>query len=210
LAPRRPRLTGCAFSSTVRFVIRSFIAIELDHQVIDKISAAIDQLQSRISGIRWVSAANFHLTLKFLGAVEQEQISRIGAMLDAELCPFPRITINAKGLGVFPDPRRPRILWVGLAGIQLASLVSRVESALQPLGFAPETRDFKPHLTIGRWRQTDRAAKNLGPALESWQEYDFGATHVGEVILFQSVLKPQGAIYTRLKTVTLNNDQPQS
>jgi 2'-5' RNA ligase len=184
-------------------VIRAFIAVEIDPQVIDKISAAITELKSRVSGVRWVGAANFHLTLKFLGDVEEAQIDRIGAALEEQLHPFPRFTINAKGLGVFPDLRRPRILWVGLAGIELASLVSRLESALEPLDFAPEKRSFTPHLTIGRWRQTERASKTLGQALESWKDYQFGVTNIDEMILFQSKLNPKGAIYTKLKTVTL-------
>jgi 2'-5' RNA ligase len=184
-------------------VLRAFIAVEIDPEVIGKISTAITELKSRVSGVRWVAPTNFHLTLKFLGDVEEAQINRIGATLEEQFHPFPRFTINAKGLGVFPDFRRPRILWVGLAGIELASLVSRLESALEPLGFAPEKRSFTPHLTIGRWRQTERASKTLGQALESWKDYQFGVTNIDEMILFQSKLNPKGAIYTKLKTVTL-------
>jgi 2'-5' RNA ligase len=187
-------------------VIRAFIAVEIDHRVIDKISAAINELKSQVLGIRWVAAANIHLTLKFLGNVDDAQVDRIGAALEEQLHPFPRFTINAKGLGVFPDLRRPKILWVGLAGIELASLALRLESALQPLGFAPEERSFTPHLTIGRWRQTDRASKTLGQSLESWKGYQFGATDVDKVILFHSTLKPEGAIYTKLKTVMLTSE----
>jgi RNA 2',3'-cyclic 3'-phosphodiesterase len=184
-------------------VIRAFIAVEIDPKVIDKISAAINQLKSRVPGVHWVAATNFHLTLKFLGDVEEAQINQIAATLEEQFHPFPRFTINAKGLGVFPDFRRPKILWVGLAGIELSSLVSRLESALEPLGFAPETRSFTPHLTIGRWRQTERVSKTLEPVLESWKDYQFGVTNTDEVILFQSKLTPKGAIHTKLKTVTL-------
>jgi 2'-5' RNA ligase len=104
-------------------VIRAFIAVEIDSQVVAKISAAITELKSRVPGVHWVAPTNIHLTLKFLGNVEEEQIDRIGAALEEQIHPFPRFTINAKGLGVFPDLRRPRILWVGLAGIELESLV---------------------------------------------------------------------------------------
>jgi 2'-5' RNA ligase len=187
-------------------VIRAFIAVEIDPRVIDHISAAITELKSRVPAVRWVTPTNFHLTLKFLGDVEEAQINRIGAALEEQLHPFPRFTINAKGLGVFPDSRRPRILWVGLAGIELASLVSRLESALEPLDFAPEKRNFTPHLTVGRWRQTERAPKTLRQTLEEWKDYPFGSTRVDEVILFQSVLKPERAIHARLRTVTLKND----
>jgi 2'-5' RNA ligase len=187
-------------------VIRAFIAIDIDPQVRENISHAIGQLRSQVLGVRWIAPANFHLTLKFLGDIEQAQIETIGAVLKERLRPFPRFTINAKGLGVFPDLRRPRIMWIGLAGNELATLAAQVESALLPLGFAPEKRNFTPHLTVGRWRQTDRPSKTLGQELESLKDYQFGASNVDEVILFQSVLKPEGAIYTRAKAVTLRSD----
>jgi 2'-5' RNA ligase len=188
-------------------VIRAFIAIDIDPQVRENISRAIGPLRSQVLGVRWIAPANFHLTLKFLGDIEQAQIETIGAVLKERLRPFPRFTINAKGLGVFPDLRRPRIVWIGLAGNELTTLAAQVELALLPLGFAPEKRNFTPHLTIGRWRQTDRPSKTLGQELESLKDYQFGASSVDEVILFQSVLKPEGAIYTRAKAVTLRNDR---
>lgn len=187
-------------------MIRAFIAIDIDPQVRENITRAIGQLRSRVLEVRWIAPANFHLTLKFLGDIEQTQIEAIGAALEERLRPFPRFTINAKGLGVFPDLRRPRIMWIGLAGNELTTLAAQVELALLPLGFAPEKRNFTPHLTIGRWRQTDRPSKTLGQDLESLKDYQFGASNVDEVILFQSVLKPEGAIYTRAKSVTLRND----
>jgi 2'-5' RNA ligase len=188
-------------------VIRAFIAIEIDPQVSRRISSAIDQLRSQMTGVRWTAADNFHLTLRFLGDVDDAQIDPIGAALEDHLHLFPRFSINAKGLGVFPDMRRPRILWVGLAASELASLASELQSALERFGFAAEKRSFTPHLTIGRWRQIDRAPKSLGTSLESWKNYQFGATNVDEVILFQSLLNPKGAVHTRLKTVTLKNKQ---
>jgi RNA 2',3'-cyclic 3'-phosphodiesterase len=188
-------------------LIRAFIAVEIDPQVIGRISSAIDQLRSQIFGVRWAAAENFHLTLRFLGDVEEARIDAIGAALEDHLHLFPRFSINAKGLGVFPDMRRPRVLWVGLAASELASLVSELQSTLERFGFAAETRSFTPHLTIGRWRQIDRAPKSLGPSLESWKDYPFGATNVDEVILFQSLLNSKGAVHTRLRTVTLKNKQ---
>ena len=187
-------------------MIRAFIAIDIDPQVRENITRAIGQLRSRVLEVRWIAPANFHLTLKFLGDIEQTQIEAIGAAFEERLRPFPRFTINAKGLGVFPDLRRPRIMWIGLAGNELTTLAAQVELALLPLGFAPGKRNFTPHLTIGRWRQTDRPSKTLGQELASLKEYQFGASNVDEVILFQSVLKPEGAIYTRAKAVTLRND----
>ena len=187
-------------------MIRAFIAIEIDPVTASQIAAAIEQLKARSAAIRWVGAGNFHLTLKFLGNIDESKIEPIGAALSDALRPFPRLTINAKGLGVFPNPKRPRVVWVGLVGSQLVSLQAKVESALTPLGFAPEEKNFTPHLTIGRWRRGERADRSFEQELGTWSDREFGATSIDEVILFQSDLKPAGAIYRRLKVVTLKHD----
>jgi len=187
-------------------VIRAFVAVTLDRKVIDEIAAASARLQREIDGVRWVASGNFHLTLKFLGNIDEAKIDPLGDALRKELHLFPRFTINAKGLGVFPGPGRPRVLWVGLTGDRLVSLASRVESALEPLGFAPESRQFTPHLTIGRWRESERAPKALGRRLENWQAHDFGLSNVESVKLIQSVLKSDGASYHELITVPLGAD----
>jgi RNA 2',3'-cyclic 3'-phosphodiesterase len=184
-------------------VIRAFIAIEIDSQTVKNISERLAGLKPLLPDIRWVPPANYHLTLKFLGTVEEAQIGPVTAALERVLHPFPRFTINAKGLGVFPDAKRPRILWVGLEGKELVDLALRVETALDPLGFAAEKREPKPHLTIGRWRHFDGSSKKLAADLESWKNHEFGASTVAEVVFFQSVLKPQGAVYHRLKVVVL-------
>jgi 2'-5' RNA ligase len=190
-------------------VIRAFVAVDLEPQTVQRIAEAIDRLRPRIPGIRWLPPANFHLTLKFLGDVDEAKIEPIATALEREFCPFSCFTINAKGLGVFPDLKRPRILWVGLVGDELNALASRVEKALIPFGFAAERRAFTPHLTVGRWREFNGSSKELGNEVEKWQGHDFGRSNVDEVILFQSVLKPEGAVYRRLKTVALTQKAPQ-
>lgn len=183
--------------------MRAFIAVELDRQVIDKIAAVTDQLKSALAGIRWVAKTNFHLTLKFLGNIGDAQVDPIDEALQGQFRLFPRFTINAKGLGVFPERGRPKILWVGLTGNELAGLAAKVQSSLLPLGFAPEQRSFTPHLTIGRWRDSDRAPRTLKQELERWRNCTFGHSVVNEVILMQSVLKADGAVYHRLKVISL-------
>jgi len=187
-------------------VIRAFIAVDLDPQVIERIYSAVDDLKARIPAIRWLPKTNLHLTLKFLGNVEETQIDPLIAVLQEQLRPFPRCTINAKGLGVFPDLRRPKILWVGLAGSGLIQLAAKVDLSLLPFGFAPEKRPFTPHLTIGRWRQFDRPPKTLGQELESRRDFEFGTCTVEQIILFQSVRKPEVATYCQLTTVQLGNE----
>jgi len=190
-------------------VIRAFVAVDLEPQTIQQIAEAIAQLRPRMPGIRWLPPTNFHLTLKFLGDIDEAKVAPIAAALESDLYPFSCFTINAKGLGVFPDLKRPRILWVGLVGGELNALASRVEKALAPFGFAPERRAFTPHLTVGRWRQFSGSPKKLGDEIEKWQGHDFGRSNVDEVVLFQSVLKPEGAVYRPLKTVALTKEAPQ-
>ena len=190
-------------------MIRAFVAVDLEPQTVQKIAETIARLRPRMPVIRWLPPTNFHLTLKFLGDIEEAKVAPIAAALERELYPFSCFTINAKGLGVFPDLKRPRILWVGLVGGELNALASTAEKALVPFGFAAEKKTFTPHLTIGRWRQFNGSPKELGDEIEKWRGHDFGRSNVDEVLLFQSVLKPEGAVYRPLKTVALTKKAPQ-
>ena len=184
-------------------MIRAFIAVDLDDPVIEKVCNVVEILKPRITEIRWLRKENLHLTLKFLGNIAESQVEPITAALRHPLGIFSPCTISAKGLGVFPDFRRPKILWVGLTGDQLVQLAAEIESALMPLGFTPENRAFTPHLTIGRWREGSRPAKNLRQEIDSLNDFEFGACAVRQIVLFQSVLKPEGASYSELKTIQL-------
>jgi len=187
-------------------VIRAFIAVDLDDPVIEKICNVIEILNSRLTEIRWLRKENLHLTLKFLGNIAESQVEPITAALRHPLGLFSPCTISAKGLGVFPDFRRPKILWVGLTGDQLVQLAAEIESALMPIGFTPENRAFTPHLTIGRWREGSRPAKNLRQEIDSLNDFEFGACAVRQIVLFQSVLKPEGASYSELRTIQLGTE----
>lgn len=185
-------------------MIRAFLAVALESQVIAKIGDVIERLKPEIPGVRWVPIDKLHVTLKFLGDIDEALVESIGAALNRQLRLFPRCTINAKGLGVFPGLKRPRILWVGLAGSQLVSLALKIESALEPMGFVPEARAFTPHLTIGRWRQSATAPQSLAQQLNQWQTYDFGPSRIDHVKLIQSVLNPDGASYSELTVIRLS------
>jgi len=187
-------------------VIRAFIAVDLDDPVIEKVCNAVEILKPRITEIRWLRKENLHLTLKFLGNIAESQVEPITAALRHPLGLFSPCTISAKGLGVFPDFRRPKILWVGLTGDQLVQLAAEIESALMPIGFTPENRAFTPHLTIGRWREGSRPAKNLRQEIDSLNDFEFGACAVRQIVLFQSVLKPEGASYSELRTIQLGTE----
>jgi RNA 2',3'-cyclic 3'-phosphodiesterase len=184
-------------------VIRAFVAIQIDPKTVENISAAVARLKTQMPGVRWVAQENIHLTLKFLGEVDEARVDPIARSLEDAIRPFPRFIINAKGLGVFPDLKRPRIVWVGLISRRLSALASAVERAFESLGFEPEKRDFAPHLTIGRWRDSKGSKRSLVEAIENWKDYEFGQSVVEKAILFQSVLKPEGAVYQVLRAVAL-------
>jgi 2'-5' RNA ligase len=187
-------------------MIRAFIAIEVDRPVLQKIAEATDFLRATIPGIRWTRHESRHLTLKFLGDIDDSRVESIDQALERELSLFPRFTINAKGLGVFPDARKPRILWVGVEGNPLVKLAERVDIALATLGFERERRSFTPHLTIGRWRALTRSDADLHRLLEQWRERDFGGCAVDEVVLFRSILGNKSAEYRRLNVVRLGDN----
>lgn len=186
-------------------MIRAFIGIRIDPSVARTISEARTELKAKLSAIRWVGLGNLHFTLKFLGPIEETKEKLIAEALEKAVRPFPRFAILARGMGVFPDIRRARVLWVGLEEGKLASLAAAVEGALEPVGFAREKREFRPHLTIGRWRDFKGTPELLRGELESWREYDFGQSWVDEVVFFQSVLRPEGAIYHPLSVIRLSN-----
>ncbi len=185
-------------------MIRAFIAVRIDPGVAERIASTESELDRLLKGIRWVKTDHLHLTLKFLGAVDEDNIAPIEDALEVALRAIPRFSVACRGLGVFPDIRRARVLWAGLAGGPLVRLAAVVNEALGALGFAREAREFKPHLTIGRWREPPRQADLLREEIDRRREHDFGASPVDEVIFFQSVLQPAGAVHTPLKIFPLS------
>jgi RNA 2',3'-cyclic 3'-phosphodiesterase len=188
--------------------IRAFIAIELSGEV----KKALTQLQSRLKSgsrtpVKWTDPEGTHLTLQFLGNIDAGKVSRITAAMEAAVSDIRPFRLIISGMGVFPSPARVRVVWVGLKGDVeiLASLQKRVEEELKPLGFAPETRAFTPHLTLGRVRDEARPEERqgLGRLIGGTEDNIETAFDVNSVHLFRSQLRPTGAVYTRIATVEL-------
>ncbi len=184
---------------------RLFVAVRIAPDVADRICRAQTDLEPLLSGIRWIKRESLHLTLKFLGHVDDGRIDDIQAAVQAAVARLPRFNVSCRGLGAFPDIRRPRVFWAGLDGGALPALADATEAALEPLGFPREQRSFKPHLTIGRWREGARGGDALRRVVDEWRDRDFGAFAVDDAVLFQSTLKRDGAVYTALKTFPLRN-----
>ncbi len=182
---------------------RLFVAVKLAPDVADRICRAQAELAPLLNDIRWIKRESLHLTLKFLGHVDDGRIGAIQTAVEAAVAPLPRFDVSCRGLGAFPDIRRPRVFWAGLDGGALPTLADATEAALEPLGFPREQRAFKPHLTIGRWREGARGGDALRRVVDEWRGRDFGAFAVDEAILFQSTLRRDGAVYTALKSFPL-------
>jgi len=188
--------------------VRCFIAIELPEEV----KAGLSQLQAQLKSgnqfpVKWVNPYNIHLTLKFLGNVNVDRTSQITeAMAEAAqgVSPF---RLEIKGLGVFPNPRRVQVIWVGVSGEvdKLLQLQKGIESSLARLGFAPEPRAFTPHLTLARVR--DRAApderQKLGQLIAGTKFEAVYAFPVEAIRLMRSQLTREGAIYSQISSVEL-------
>lgn len=179
--------------------MRLFIALDIPEDVRKSLAALVAKLRAAGRSARWTRVEGLHVTLKFIGEAPAESAENIRFAL-AAIAPSAPIAIEFRGTGFFPNERRPRVLWAGvLAGPELAELASAVEAALEPLGIAPETRAFSPHLTLARF-DAPRGLDPLRAAIEKAGPLEFGRTTAREFHLYQSVLKRGGAEYTRLAT----------
>lgn len=187
--------------------LRTFIAFPLPAAVRDHIRTLQDRVRAEGFRMRWVKPDNIHLTLKFLGNVAPADIDGIAGAMAEAVRSAPVIRLGAKGLGVFPGIKRPRVLWVGLQGEtrSLIEIQKRLDDRLGRVGIAPETRPFKAHLTIARAKGilNSKALAEVMAALGDTESAPFTAE---EMVLYQSELKPDGAVYTRLKSVSLGRD----
>lgn len=189
-------------------MIRTFVAVELDAPLRQALAQAQARLRSRLEqaagpGVRvqWVKPDSIHLTLKFLGDIPEERVAEIKNALTGAVARHVRFQAPAEGLGAFPDPRAPRVLWVGLVERDgaLTRLAADVEAALVAIGFAPESKPFHPHLTLARIKERSR---DVGRALSQGgllaQELTPGSLTADAVCLMQSQLRPSGAVYNEL------------
>ena len=184
--------------------LRLFIAIDLPPHLRQALGREIDRLAllAPEKVVRWVRPDAIHLTLKFLGDCPAGRVDEIAAAMAQSARGVEPFSIVAGGLGLFPNPREPRVIWAGLqeATGRLAVLQKRVEEGIARLGFVPERRSYNPHLTLGRTgRDAGLAEKRrLGEILAAQIVPILAEAPVSEITLFRSELKPGGAIYTRL------------
>lgn len=178
-------------------MIRSFVALPLGDRILGALGAFQEELRPATNDLRWVRPESMHLTLQFLGDVPGREVPDISRALEEVFARQAPIDVECRGVGVFPNFRRPRTLWVGLAGDGLETLAERCEVVLAPLGFPPAEREFRPHVTLARVRNP-RGFGAIAPAVRAAGERSFGTTRIDGAILYRSELRPDGASYTPL------------
>jgi 2'-5' RNA ligase len=176
--------------------MRLFVAIDLPAGVRDRAEEIQRTLRPAARGLKWVSAHNFHLTVKFLGEVEPDHLAAVQHELTGCARASEPFSLELEGLGAFPNLRRPRVVWLGVQGQvdSLQQLVKRVDKSLRPLGFEPEKGRFTAHLTLARARQPVPAPE-LEKALLAGSTVQAGTFSVGELRLMRSSLGGPEPIY---------------
>ena len=184
--------------------MRCFVAVALPDAVRSLLVQVQEALRRAEADVKWVEAGNLHLSLKFLGELHEDQVSRLQGLLSVEALRWRRIQLHYRGVGVFPSGGTPRVLWAGCAGDvdTLAGLAGSIERCAEQVGVPREPHPFVAHLTLGRVK-SDRNVKRLKGLIEAQREAAFGSDGVSEFVLYRSTLTPSGPIYEPLSTFPL-------
>ena len=190
--------------------LRVFVALDLPPFVKDHLRETVGELRATLpGGIRWVDPSGVHLTLKFLGDVDARLIPGLLEAMGESSIRFdrPALQLQLSSLGAFPNLKEPRVLWAGVGGDleELEQLQRLVDVAISDLGFTPERRPFRPHLTLGRVRDQVWAEdrRKMGAGLSQLPIQPSKLWNVDEIHLIRSTLSPQGATYDSIGCVPL-------
>ena len=189
-------------------MLRAFIAIKLSDELkghIGEVQAELKRRAFGLDGLGWVRPEGIHLTLRFLGDIAEERVEALGAMLGDVAAGMKPFALDARGIGVFPNPRAPRVIWLGLQGTPesmeaLRRMQAKIEDGVAGLGFSRESREFTAHLTLARVRNRQSGAA-LSKVLEANRDHAVGSFLAASVGLIRSELRPSGAVYTTLVEV---------
>jgi 2'-5' RNA ligase len=177
--------------------MRAFIAIDLPEPLRAALAQAQQSFRTASPDARWTRPEGIHLTLKFLGEISDAQLKQVVEAL-AAVGSFEPFSVVVSGFGFFPQARRPRVFWAGVAAPpEITALAERVETKMEKIGFAREDRAFSPHLTLARF-QVPRPQPALEEAIFRRAPGSLGEFQASEFFLFESKLSPQGAQYRKL------------
>jgi 2'-5' RNA ligase len=187
--------------------IRAFLAVKSSPEVrqsAQRVIAEFAEVPLGGSKVKWVEPEQSHITIKFFGDIAPEATSAICRNVQSVLEDVESFQIDVKGVGAFPDLRRPRTIWAGVdqGADRMVDLATRIEAAMEPLGYPREHRRFHPHLTLGRLRGRGVAAE-LGDRISDLADSPFGRIQVTELVLLSSELARSGPVYNRMATLPL-------
>ena len=179
--------------------MRLFVAFDIPEETRGAIRELVSKFAPVARGARWVRPEGIHITLKFIGWIDDEILPQIKEHL-ARVPHRQVIPVAFRNFGFFPNEQRPRVFFVGIAaGPALARLAAEIEAQLALLKMPKEERAFTPHLTLARFKSNEGVTQ-IQKTLASMPSQDFGAMNATQFHLYQSVLKSNGAVYTKLAT----------
>jgi len=185
--------------------MRLFVSIELPEKIKASIDGLIEEMKLKLTPVKWVEDKNLHITLKFLGWVDDKRLKELTALIKRTVKGFGKFDLGFKGMGLFPAEGRPRVIWVDLCKGEdkVKSLGDKIEDEAAKEGFREEEREFTPHLTIGRIKEkVDVEA--LKKFIKKVSGSDFGSFKVEKISLMKSTLRRTGPIYEELEQINLN------
>ena len=189
--------------------MRLFVAVELAPAVAERLDAFGSELQRRTAAlspharVTWIPVGRLHLTVRFIGEVDDAQAAAIGAALGPSL-EVPGFELGFEGAGAFPSRGAPRVLWAGISqGLEALKVLEReVSTRLATCGIAREDRPYAPHLTLARVREGARL--RVAPLFEGLADSSFGTMPVDAITLFHSRLSPRGPTYVPVQRTSLH------
>lgn len=190
---------------------RTFVALPIPPALRQKLERMQTLLAPDLPGTRWATPDQFHLTLAFLGDVPDFDLAAVCRGVADACAGVPALTLNLQGLGAFPDPTRPRVVWVGLAGPDHAALVdlqAEITRQVAAVGYPPEGADrfadqFNPHITLGRLKGGKHDAPDLSERVNHFRTWSAGNFIADRVVTYASTLAPEGPTYMTLATAPL-------
>jgi 2'-5' RNA ligase len=178
-------------------MIRTFVAVEISPAVRQRAGELVEKCRALGIDAKWVALENMHITLQFLGSIRENLVPLVCRAVFKAVERLPAFDVICHGVGAFPNPERPRIIWLGMTAgrEELIQLQAAVEAALEDLGFRGEARRFEPHLTIGRLRSSAAGMNELAEFVAAHGDYDGAAFDVSEVLIVSSELDKYGPRY---------------
>ncbi|MCP4270139.1 MAG: RNA 2',3'-cyclic phosphodiesterase [Candidatus Brocadiaceae bacterium] len=185
--------------------IRAFIAIEIDSEIKNRLSEHIDKLKRTGADVKWVLPGNIHLTLKFLGHIEEDTLPGLNKIVSDAASSLKSFNISIGNISAFPSRKRPRIVYACVEDKEniLLKLHENLNNGVEKLGIKKESKKYIGHITLGRIK-TQKNIFKLTTALKSESECFFGHEKISYLSLMQSQLTPKGPIYTKLNNFLLN------